>query len=546
MATLADDIVAEWIATEPFLPLFVDVGEGQQDRLRDYSPGEIARHDAAIDALLDRLATIDPAALTSVERRRDHAIANEMLEVAQGLRVCRTELWLVSQMDGWVPSAPTLADRQPVATAEERAAALRRWTSFPAFIATQIANLRYGLATGYSVPRSVAGRVATMVEGLIAEDPAASPFAAMARNGGDADFTRAVHAMVADDINPALRTYRDFLRDDYIPRARESLSLLDLPNGRACYDAMLRGYISIDRPGEEVAAIGRAFVADNVRSVLELGREAYGTTDLASTIARTKADPADRYPSREAAAEEARDLIERSRAASAVLVDRLPEQGLEVRVLTEAMEAGGANSNYEPSPDTARPAVYNLAVGPLAEASRSQHAITTLHEGYPGHHLQIGYTVALERSDLSKIYDNSAYTEGWARYAEQLGEEVGLLASPQARILRRIWPGRGMVVDPGIHLERWSRQQAIDYLKESGRFDDASIESMVDRIAIIPGQLTAYDTGGQEIKALRREAEEALGDRFDLAAFNALILRNGIVPLSLLRRDVEAWIAASR
>ena len=139
---------------------------------------------------------------------------------------------------------------------------------------------------------------------------------------------------------------------------------------------------------------------------------------------------------------------------------------------------------------------------------------------------------------------NSAYIEGWARYAEAMAEEAGIYDSKDALILRRVWPARGMVVDPGLHAFHWTRQQAIDYLIASGRFTAKSADDAVDRIAVIPGQLTSYDSGGLEIKALRQEAQSKLGDRFDLRQFNRTVLEEGVVPLSELRVHVEDWIAA--
>ena len=136
--------------------------------------------------------------------------------------------------------------------------------------------------------------------------------------------------------------------------------------------------------------------------------------------------------------------------------------------------------------------------------------------------------------------------EGWARYSEALAEEMGLYQSTSGPILRRAWPARGMVVDPGIHLFGWTREQAREYIAESGRFPVSSGDEMVDRIAIIPGQLTAYDSGGLEILALRREAEEALGDDFDIREFHDTVLENGTIPLEYLRQHVEAWLASKQ
>jgi uncharacterized protein (DUF885 family) len=140
---------------------------------------------------------------------------------------------------------------------------------------------------------------------------------------------------------------------------------------------------------------------------------------------------------------------------------------------------------------------------------------------------------------------NSAYAEGWARYSEALAEEAGVYRTDYALMTRRLWPARGMVVDPGIHVKGWTREQAIAFVRESGRFGGEEADDLVDRIAAIPGQLTAYDTGGLEIRALRAQAEQTLGHCFSLPEFHARVLETGIVPLGALRQNVEAWIAAT-
>jgi uncharacterized protein (DUF885 family) len=166
-----------------------------------------------------------------------------------------------------------------------------------------------------------------------------------------------------------------------------------------------------------------------------------------------------------------------------------------------------------------------------------------VHETVPGHHLQIALAREFPHpSDIFKLADNSAYIEGWARYAERLSEEAGIYETEYARIARRIWPARGMVVDPGIHAFGWTRQRAIDYVKSTGRFDDKTADALVNRIAVLPGQLTAYDSGGLEIFALRREAEAALGSKFDVREFHQRVLEEGVVPLEELKAHMREWI----
>ncbi len=165
------------------------------------------------------------------------------------------------------------------------------------------------------------------------------------------------------------------------------------------------------------------------------------------------------------------------------------------------------------------------------------------HETLPGHHLQIALAHELSPPQrLTKLLFIPAYQEGWARYAEGLAEEANIYDTPDAVIFARIWPARGMVVDPGLHLLHWTREKAVQYLVSTGRFTPKSADDEVDRIAVMPGQLTAYDSGALEIRALRTEAQHRLGDHFDLKEFNTAVLEEGVVPLHELRRHIRSWL----
>jgi len=200
------------------------------------------------------------------------------------------------------------------------------------------------------------------------------------------------------------------------------------------------------------------------------------------------------------------------------------------------------SAHYRPG-SADRPGEYRIPLFEPEEQSRGSAEKTAFHEAWPGHHLQVSVAQSVEGlHPVTQIVWFSGPGEGWARYAEALAEEMGLYATITGPILRRAWPARGMVVDPGIHLFGWTREQAIAFLIESGSFSVNDAEQMVDRIAILPGQLTAYDSGGLEIFALRKLAEDAMGKNFDIREFHDRILENGTIPLIQLRAHIEDWI----
>jgi len=547
MSALADRYFDAVIARDPTIGYFVDVPIPAHDRFPDNSSAGMDAWARQEDAFADELARIDPAALRGSPMAIVHGFMRENLDGARGLRVCRGERWTVNHMGGWQAYAPQVAQAQPVETPELRAQALARWRGFGRYLDNEIANLRTGLATGYTVPRPVAARTLQQIESMAAAKSEESPLYAPAARAKDAAFAAEYLQVMRESIEPALRRYRDFLRDEYLPRARETLAVTALPDGEACYRALLRDASTLDRDAREVYELGQRTVAANEQRVAEIGERVFGTREIAAIIRRTSEAKDNRFESEQALLEFSRGMLADARAKSAALFARMPRQDAVVEPFPEFQRGSGVSSHYQPSPDPTKPGTYRIALEEWPTETRGSAEITLVHETWPGHHLQIALANEFPPPHrLLKLSFNSAYIEGWARYAERLSEEAGIYRSEYAKISRRIWPARGMVLDPGIHAFGWTREQAVDYAMATGRYDRVKAEALVDRLAAIPGQFTSYDSGGLEFFALRAEAEQALGARFDLRAFHQRLLQQGVVPMPVLRGIVEAWIAESR
>ena len=545
LEALAERMVALTVSYDPTMAYFVGVAAPDHRRWADRSAAALAAFRRDSDRLLADLRAVPADRLTGL-RRPLHAAMTERLEAERQSRICRFELWDVNHMGGWHLELADVAREQPVATADERAQALARWSALPALVDRQIANAREGLDRGYSAPKAVVRRVIRQVEGLVAATPEALPYWQIATRTDDTGFRDAFRAVLAGPVHAAFRRYRDFLERDYLPRARDALGVSANPDGRACYRASLGSYTTLSRPPEEVFRLGRATVDANAERVRALGRELFGSDDLAVIVPRITEAADNRFRSEEELIAFSRAVVARSRERSAALFLAMPDQEMRVEPFLAYMRGSGGSSYYERQIDPARPAFYRINSEVWANETRGGAEITAVHEGYPGHHMQISFARTVAAGPISNLLSNSAFVEGWARYSEALAEEAGIYGTVYARMTRRLWPARGMVVDPGIHVMGWTREQAIAFMRESGRFPGAEADDMVDRIAILPGQLTAYDSGALEIMALRREAERALGPRFDLRMFHQRVLENGIVPLSALRAHVTRWIETER
>lgn len=531
------------LRTTPEVAYFSGVEPPRHDGLEDNSPEGYRVRAEEIDAMLEELEQIPAADLAGHSEWITHAYMLQSLRSEVDLRVCQDELWNVSQMGGWHTGYARIAELQPVGSAELRQQSLARWARLPGYVDQEIRNLEQGLELGYSAPKPVVQRVVDQVDGLLGLDIEQSPFYSPAVRDPDPDFAAAMREQVAGAIYPALQRYRDYLQERYLPQARDELSVTANPDGLACYEASLRSYTTLDRSGREVYELGQATVAANTSKVIELGRAAYGLDDFGAILQRAKNDPADRFADAGELLQFSRDAVQRAESAMPRWVGRMPEQMVEVVPFEEHQEGKGMSAHYRPG-NADRPAEYRIPLHRPEEQSRGNAEAVAFHEAWPGHHLQVAFAQSVEGiHPVTQIIWFSGPGEGWARYAEALAEEMGLYTTTTGPITRRAWPARGMVVDPGIHLFGWTRERAKEYMLESGRFPESMGDEMVDRIAILPGQLTAYDSGGLEILALRREAEATLGDAFELREFHDRVLENGTIPLPQLRAHLEAWIA---
>ena len=540
---VADRYFEFTLETTPERAYFVGLDLDRHDGIADNSPAARRAREAVADELLGQLDDVDIDSLLGKPEWTTHAYLSQALKSSIDRRVCRTEMWNVNQMGGWHLQYTRVAQLQPIGSADLREQSLVRWSRFAAYIDQEIENLRHGLELGYSAPKTVVQRVVDQVDGLLTLSVELSPFYSPAKRDEDDRFVAATRELVAEQIYPALRRYRDYLAESYMAEARDVLSVTANPDGADCYEASLRYYTTLDRSGKEVYELGQATVAANKKRVIGLGRSAYELGDFREIMERAKSDPADRFSNEDELLEFSRDVVARAEAEMPNWVGNMPQQPVAVVPFEEHEEGTGRSAHYRAGTDE-RPGEYRIPLYEPEEQSRGNAEATAFHEAWPGHHLQVAIGQSVDgKHPATRLIWFSGPGEGWARYSEGLAEEMGLYRTTTGPIKRLAWPARGMVVDPGIHLFGWTREEAIEFMMESGRFADNRGDEMVDRIAILPGQLTAYDSGGLEILALRREAEIALGDDFDIREFHDRILQNGTIPLVQLRASIEAWLA---
>ena len=544
VAKIADAYVAAYVEQFPERAELNGIAPRSRGHLSDNSLAALYAWHALEDGWATTLDGIDPATLRGRREWVTLGFLREAIMASRKARICRFELWPANHLSGWQVDLAQIAEGQPVGTTVARDLALARWSGLPGYLDTEVDNLREGLRLGFSTPRSAVEKVVQQLDDMLAVPVTSWSFFGPATRDGSVPFVERWTRLLTDEMGPAIERYRDYVRNDYLPHARAELAITAHPDGEAAYHAAFRLNTTIERSGVETYELGSGVVERHLAEALAIGRTGLGTSDLASLVARAETDPTNRFDSREALITFARETVARSRDRMPAFFSNVPDVDVVIEPYPTHVERDTIDDSYWPAADDgSRPSRYLIAAYHFANNTRANAEITAVHEAYPGHHLQViaGRRTAGAHA-ITRLVSNPGFDEGWARYAEALAEEMGLYRSPYAAAMRRLWPARGMVADPGIHLFGWTPERTAAFLAESGRMTRSEGEATVDRIAVWPGQLAAYDTGGLEIVALRREAEAAHGDRFDIREFHEAVLGNGPVTLPMLREQVRAWI----
>lgn len=548
VARAADAYMDAWFAHFPEMVTFYRIeGKAHDDLTKNTPEGRLA-WETEEDRLLETLKVIDVTLLEGTASWLPFGVLRESLEASRDSRVCKSHGWNVDQVWGWQIFLGELADAQPVSTEQEKAWALTRWAKIPAYIQNELQNLKDGLAAGYSAPRRNVDLVVEQLDALLAMPPEASPFYAPANAAGTDEFASNWRQLLAGDIYPAIRNYRDFLTREYRNAARDEIAVTRLPNGKACYAAQLRRFTTLPYQPEEMFAAGNEAVEIRERQIVEVGARVYGTSDLAEIRQRMLQDKQNSFESRDEVLAYTTAAVNRAREIMTHWFGQLPAAEVVIKPVPEYQEQGSTSRYVPASDDGELPGTYYINLFQPETQSRGSVESVAFHETYPGHHLQIA--LAQERSGahpITRYIGNSGFIEGWARYSETLADEMGLYSSDENTLSMLSGLPTGMVVDPGIHAMGWSREQAIEYtLSKQVNMTPEEAGRYVDRIVVWPGQMVTYGAGELEFIKLRRQAEAELGDEFDIREFHDRAIGNGSVTLIMLRHQIEQWLKSKR
>jgi uncharacterized protein (DUF885 family) len=349
------------------------------------------------------------------------------------------------------------------------------------------------------------------------------------------------------EIRTAIAGFRDVLTSIEDARGDDKPGICWLPEGERNYANLVRNYTTTARTPDELHRLGLDLIAALREEYAEIGSRLWGTSDVREIFHRLRTELL--WDNEDQMIESAVEAIARAEAEAPKWFGRMPKVGCQVRAVDEAERETAGIAFYMPAPlDGSRPGTYWLNPLGATERSRTLSEVTAFHEAVPGHHYQLSITAETDMHNMRRFAFIEAYMEGWGLYTERLADEMGLYSSDEQRLgmlgLDAMRAGR-LVVDTGMHAFGWTRQQAVDYLRENTVMPEPEINAEIDRYIEVPGQALAYMVGRMEIQRVRAEAEAKLGERFDVRAFHDLVVGSGAVPLPVLDQIVTAWTAAS-
>lgn len=553
-----NDLLAErWEYTLRTSPIYASVlGDKRwNDQLDDFSQKAIDDDLDQSKKFLVRFEAIDTSGFPEQEALNKTLMVRDL---RMGLEGARFKPWEmpVSQFSGVHIDLPQLVSLLSFQTVKDYDDYISRLKQIPRLFDQTEIQMRKGMAEGLMPPRILLEKVVEQANGIASKAPDASPFAEpfakFPESISAADQKRLREqglAAISASVLPAYVQFTKFVREDYAPKGRAEPGLWSLADGPARYAFLVKESTTTDLSPEEIHQIGLAQVKEIEARMLEVVNQ-LGYKDLKSFGASLPTNPKVHAHSRQEIVDLYQKYIDQMYPKLPLMFGRLPKAKLEVMPIEEFREKQASTHYVEGSQDGSRPAHIMVNTGDFEKGTTLDIETTAYHEGVPGHHMQIA--IAQELPQLPPFRQNeyyTAYTEGWALYAERLGKEVGFFQDPysyyghlQDDMLRAI----RLVVDTGFHYKHWTRQQVVDFFHDHSAIDEYEVQSETDRYMAVPAQALGYKIGQLEILKLRQYAKDQLGDKFNLSNFHDEVLSAGALPLDVLSARIHEWVAKQK
>lgn len=500
--------------------------------------------------------SFDPKTL-SEDEALSFELFNSQAERADKLFAFRDHSYLFDQMNGAQSQLPAfLINIHRVANAAEADAYVSRIRDLGPLLDALSAQSAERAAKGYAPPKWVYAYVISDIANLtkpdnaVIEDITAKVGKLEIDAAEKARLIAAAKSAWAESAGPAYaRLQTEMKRQQAIAPTQDGV--WRMPDGKAYYEALLSNYTTTDMTAAQIHDLGLAEVARIHGEMTTIMKQVGFKGTLPQFFDHLRTSPQYYYTTREAYLVDVAAKVKAMEARLPAFFNTLPKAPLQVKAVEAFREKSAGKAFYQsPSPDGSRPGTYYVNLYDLRDMSKTELEALAYHEGVPGHHLQRAVQTELTGLPPFRRFGGfTAYTEGWGLYSEELAKDMGFYTDPYSdfgRLGMELWRACRLVVDTGIHDKRWTRAQAIQYLKDNTPNPQGDIEKAIERYIVYPGQATAYMIGKLKIMELRDRAQKQLGPRFDFRAFHDTVLQSGPVPLDVLERRVNAWIAKEK
>jgi uncharacterized protein (DUF885 family) len=553
LSRLFNDIWQDTLKHQPEYATFL--GDKRYDtELTDFSPRAVNDGLARGRGYIERLSAIDTTGLPHQEQLSAELMLRSLIEDQEGARFREWEM-PVNQYGGIQLDLPGLGEHTSFDTADDYDNYITRLGKVPLAFTQTMTNMQTGLDDHRTPPQYLMEKVLVQTQAIAAQKPGDSPFALPLKkfpaSVSAADQKRISDALldvIATKVMPSYQRFVKFLVVTYIPNCRKDPGVWSLPDGDAYYAFRIRQSTTLDKTAAQIHEIGVDEVKRDEAAMLAIVHQ-LGFSDLKTFAVALKANPKGRPASADALLATYKSYVDQMQPRLPELFGKLPKEKLDVIPMPAYMAPDQPQAFYDQgTPDGKRPGHVDVNLYKWADRSLSDVEAVAYHEGIPGHHLQI--SIGQEMTDIPEFRKQSyytAYTEGWALYSERLGKEIGFYKDPYSdygRLEADMWRAIRLVVDTGVHSQHWTRQQMVDYFHDHSTLDETNIQSETDRYIAWPAQALGYKMGQLKILELRDRAKTALGPKFDIKAFHDVVLDSGALPLDVLEKQVDAWIAS--
>ncbi|HFF5650527.1 TPA: DUF885 domain-containing protein, partial [Acinetobacter baumannii] len=522
------------------------------DRWTEFSKTQIEKDKKSTQNFLKRFEAIDSTGFSATDQLNKDLMIYQLKETLKNYDLKLYEMPF-NQMWGLHLQFPGFISSIPFNNTKQYQDYISRLKQIPLILDQGIQLAKQGQKDGLMPPKYLIEKVAKQIDSIAtpagADSVFASPLKQFPKNISKAEqerLSREVLQTIDQNVRPAYQKLGTFIQKDYLPHGRQHEGIWSLPNGDELYRFYVENNTTTSESPENIHQLGLKEVARIEAEMLKIAK-AQGFNDLKSFQQSLKTNPAVFPKSREEILEIYRGYIAQMQPELPKLFGLLPKNKVEVLPVEQYREKEAAGAEYhQGTPDGSRPGQVYVNTGDFSERSKISMEATAYHEAIPGHHMQIDIAQNLPNLPMFRKQPNhTAYIEGWALYAEQLGKDVGFYKDPLSdygRLSSELFRACRLVVDTGVHYKKWTRQQMIDFMREHSALDEPDIQAETDRYIAIPAQALAYKMGQLKILELRELAKHELGDRFDIKAFHDMILNAGTLPLNILDARIKNWI----